>query len=267
MLQSRISVGDIFREVADGAVAGFLVVPRPSAEEVRVALCRREDPRHEVEVEVPLEREGAPVSVAGSSPLMGAAGLFLFRFIFFVNAPVVWLLGKRTEWKKGAPQRPRAFEPRAKNRNLFFFFFALVAIDAQALRLFFTFRPSRALDGSLVLLSPTELLGRLRNEPEDSKRFGIREATDSRCAAGNFQISAWPRIVPDSLPALDEAPISTGLTWTPRRAPARLKATSTKRCFIGRACWSRNRERKMREREEATGATAFQFFLFESCNS
>ena len=260
MLQSRISVGDIFREVADGAVAGFLVVPRPSAEEVRVALCRREDPRHEVEVEVPLEREGAPVSVAGSSPLMGAAGLFLFRFIFFVNAPVVWLLGKRTEWKKGAPQRPRAFEPRAKNRNLFFFFFALVAIDAQALRLFFTFRPSRALDGSLVLLSPTELLGRLRNEPEDSKRFGIREATDSRCAAGNFQISAWPRIVPDSLPALDEAPISTGLTWTPGRAPASINATSTK-SFIGRACCGRKRERKReREREEADGSNSVSVF-------
>ena len=66
------------------------------------------------------------------------------------------------------------------------------------------------------------------------------------------------------MPALDEAPISTGLTWTPGTAPAKLNATSTKTSFIGNsACCSRNRERK-KEREASDGSNSVSvFFLFE----
>ena len=259
MLQSRISVGDIFREVADGAVAGFLVVPRPSAEEVRVALCRREDPRHEVEVEVPLEREGAPVSVAGSSPLMGAAGLFLFRFIFFVNAPVVWLLGKRTEWKKGAPQRPRAFEPRAKNRNLFFFFLLLL----QSTR--------KRCASSLLSVLPEHWTGLScysvpQNCSEDSETsrktrndsaFGRRPIRDAPQETSKFRRGQ------ESCPT--HCPRSTRLQ-SPRGSPGHQEERqpgSTRRARREASSGARAAVETEREREEATGSTEFQFFLFE----
>ena len=94
--------GGIFRKlfVGDATQVGVLVVKRLSAEEVLVALRRCEDLGHAVEVEVPLEREGAVVSDVNV-----AAGLFLC-FVLFKMGRFFGSLEKPTGKKEKEERNP-----------------------------------------------------------------------------------------------------------------------------------------------------------------